>query len=81
MKKQNYFPTQFAVCIDNTGAESNLALGKLYEVIPHDEAVMQGWLNVIVADGQDYWHEAERFYLIDVPSELAAKLHDIYRAA
>lgn len=73
--------SQFAVCVDNTGNEASLELGKLYEVVHDEEAVKHGYLRVIDESGEDYWHAAEMFYLIDVPSELATTLHNIYRAA
>ncbi|MGH9935821.1 MAG: hypothetical protein ACREAM_06210 [Blastocatellia bacterium] len=81
MKKRNDFPTQFAVCVDNTDAEASLELGKLYEVIPDEEALKHGYLRVIDESGEDYWHAAEMFYLIEVPPDLATTLHSIYRAA
>jgi len=81
MKKRNDIPTQFAVCVDNAGNEASLELGKLYELVPDEDAVKHGYLRIIDESGEDYWHAAAMFYLIDVPSDLATTLHSIYRAA
>ncbi|MCG3163208.1 MAG: hypothetical protein JMDDDDMK_04593 [Acidobacteria bacterium] len=81
MNKHDDLATRFAVCVDNEGNEASLELGKLYEVIRDDEAVKHGYLRVIDESGEDYWHAAKMFYLIEVPSELATTLHNLYRAA
>jgi hypothetical protein len=72
---------QFAVCVDNAGNEASLELGKLYEVIPDEEAVKHGYLRVVDESAEDYWHAAEMFYLIKIPLDLATTLHSLYRAA
>jgi len=70
--------TKFAVCIDNSGNEVSLEVGKLYEVINDSEAVQHGYLRVIDESGEGYWHAASMFFLLDVPTELAMTLHKVY---
>jgi hypothetical protein len=72
---------QFAVCVDNAGNEASLELGKLYEVVPDEEAVKHGYLRVVDESSEDYWRAAEMFYLIEIPLDLATTLHSIYCAA
>jgi hypothetical protein len=45
---------QFAVCIDNKGYEASLEIGKLYRVMPDDEAASHGYIRVIDESGEDY---------------------------
>lgn len=81
MQNQQALPTRFAVCLNNSGNEASLEIGKLYEVVPDNEAVQHGYLRVIDESGEDYWHAAEMFYLMELPHELATTLRDIYQAA
>ena len=68
--------TKFAVCINNKGFEASLEVGKLYEIVPDAEAESNGMLRVIDEDGEDYLFEAEIFYPLVVPTELAVVLHE-----
>ena len=79
MENQQALLTRFAVCLNNSGNEVSLELGKLYQVLPDDEAVRHGYLRVIDESGEDYWHAAEMFYPIELPRELAATLRGIYQ--
>ncbi len=82
MIEMRYNPAiQFAICVDNTDNEASLELGKLYEVIHDDEAVRHGYLRVVDESGEDYWHAAVMFYLIELPHDLATMLRGIYHAA
>jgi len=42
MKKNGKRPARFAVCIKNKGHEASLEIGKLYRVIPDQEAQGHG---------------------------------------
>ena len=44
--KQNQFP-QFGLCLNNKGYSASLEVGKVYRVIPDDEAVAHGYIRVI----------------------------------
>lgn len=68
--------TKYAVCINNRGFEASLEVGKLYEIVPDDEAERDEMLRVIDEDGEDYLFEANIFYPLVVPSDLAAVLHE-----
>lgn len=68
--------TKFAVCIKNKGFEASLEVGKLYKVVADSEAESDGMLRVIDEDGEDYLFEAEIFYPLVIPPDLAAALHD-----
>lgn len=81
MNKDHSTSARFAVCVDNVGNEASLEIGKLYEVLPDDEAGQHGYLRVIDESGEDYWHAAEMFYLLKLPRTLAATLRNAYHPA
>ena len=58
---------QFALCLDNAGYPASLEVGKVYRVIPDQEATAHGYLRVIDESGEDYAFTAERFHLLDLP--------------
>ena len=68
--------TKFAVCIKNKGFEASLEVGKLYEVVPDAEAENDNMLRVIDEDGEDYLFEADIFYPLVLPNDLAVVLHE-----
>ena len=64
----------FAVCINNEGYEASLEAGKLYRLIPDDEAASHGYLRVIDESGEDYGYSVSRFFPIEVPQALEKAL-------
>jgi hypothetical protein len=68
--------TKFAVCINNTGNEASLEIGKLYEVVADPEAENDEMIRVIDEDGEDYMFEAKNFYPLVIPADLAVVLHE-----
>lgn len=67
--------TSFAVCIKNTGYKASLEVGKLYEVVADPVAAADDMIRVIDEDGEDYLFEANLFYPLAIPSDLAVALH------
>jgi len=57
---------QFALCLDNEGYKASLELGKLYRVIPDDEAFAHGYMRVIDESGEDYAYTSNSFHIIPV---------------
>ena len=64
--------TQFGVCIDNRGYAASLEVGKLYQLIPDEEASKHGYIRVVDESGEDYGYSAERFFVLQV-AEVVAK--------
>ena len=54
MKKQTKQERYFAVCINNRKYEASLEVGKLYRIIPDEEAESHGYLRVVDESGEDY---------------------------
>ena len=67
MKKVKNATLQFALCLNNEGYPASLEVGKLYRLIPDDEATTHGYLRLIDESGEDYAFAASRFHIIDLP--------------
>jgi hypothetical protein len=74
MKRRSKQENRFAVCVNNTGYEASLEAGKLYRVIPDDEAGSHGYIRVIDESGEDYGYSVNRFFPIEVPQALEKAL-------
>lgn len=70
MTKSRRSRSRFAVCIKNKGYEASLEIGKLYRVVPDQQAERHGYLRIIDESGEDYGYAANRFFSIDVPKPL-----------
>ena len=64
--KENLF-SQFGLCLNNEGYAASLEVGKVYRVLPDDEAAIHGYIHVIDESGEDYAYTANRFHLIQLP--------------
>jgi hypothetical protein len=67
-------PESFAVCLNNEGYPASLEVGKLYRVIPDEEAAAHGYIRVIDESGEDYAYSTERFYPIALPQAVEQTL-------
>jgi len=47
MKKEKEKQILFAICLDNEGYKASLEVGKLYQIIPDNEADDHGYIRVI----------------------------------
>lgn len=74
MRKRARQEVHFAVCINNEGYKASLEVGKLYRIIPDEEAASHGYIRVIDESGEDYGYSADRFFPLKVPQALADAL-------
>lgn len=58
------------MCVDNTGYPASLEVGKIYRVLPDEDAAAHGYLRVVDESGEDYGYSARRFYPIELPMRL-----------
>ena len=72
---------QFVVCLDNEGYPASLEVGKLYRVIPDDEAAAHGYLRVIDESGEDYAFVASRFHPVQLPLDIEETLTSLLAAS
>jgi hypothetical protein len=70
MKKPARTECRFVVCIRNDGYELDLALNKVYEVIPDPSAERSGWIRIVDETGEDYLYPESFFQGIEVPNPL-----------
>ena len=74
MKQRTKREIQFAVCVNNKKYEASLEVGKLYRIIPDEEAESHGYLRVVDESGEDYGYSANRFFRLEVPRPLERAL-------
>ena len=67
MKRHSNPAPRFAVCINNSGYPASLETGKLYRILPDEEAAAHGYIRVIDESGEDYGYSAKRFVLLELP--------------
>ncbi len=67
MEKQTEHASHFVVCLNNEGYKASLEVGKLYRVIPDDEAAREGYVRVVDESGEDYAFAADRFHQVSLP--------------
>ena len=58
---------QFALCLDNEGYRASLEVGKLYRVVPDEEATAHGYIRIIDESGEDYAFTVNRFHTVHLP--------------
>ena len=74
MKKRRNSNLRFVVCINNEGYKASLEVGKLYRVIPDEEAAAHGYIRVIDESGEDYGYSVDRFFPVELPEALEKAL-------
>ena len=72
-KKENQL-LQFGLCLNSEGHPASLEVGKLYRVIPDDDAGAHGYIRVIDESGEDYAYTANRFHLMQLPTAVEEAL-------
>ena len=65
---------KFAICLNNEGYPASLEVGKLYRMIPDDEAAVHGYIRVVDESGEDYAFTANRFHVIELPIAVGQSL-------
>ena len=58
---------QFAICLNNNDYPASLEVGKLYCVIPDEQATAEGYLRVVDESGEDYIYSENSFVAIELP--------------
>jgi hypothetical protein len=59
----------FVVCLRNDGYTLDLALHKVYEVVPDPSAERSGWMRVVDETGEDYLYPTQYFGPLDPSDE------------
>ncbi|BAU09955.1 hypothetical protein LEP3755_04320 [Leptolyngbya sp. NIES-3755] len=66
--------SHFAICLNNEGYPASLEVGKLYQVIPDEQASTNGLIRIIDESGEDYAFSVDRFYAIELPEYVEVAL-------
>jgi len=74
MKETPDHTLQFALCLDNEGYAASLEVGKLYRVLPDEEAAVHGYIRIIDESGEDYAFTASRFHVMHLPQTVGQAL-------
>ena len=64
--KENLSESQFALCIENSDCD-DLEKRKIYQILPDEEAVQEGYLRVVDESREDYLYPASYFILVELP--------------
>lgn len=80
MNQQNSTPI-FAVCIGNSEYPASLELHKVYQVLPDEDAAVDGDIRVIDESGEDYLYPADYFILVKLPQEVEQAFLQVMYAA
>lgn len=72
--------TQFAVCLDNSGNEASLILGKVYAVLPDPKAVKDGLIRVVDEGGEDYLFSRSQFEVVEFSQAVRRRLLALQKA-
>ena len=74
MRKKKDNGVRFVVCLDNEGYKASLEVGKLYRMIPDEEAAAHGYVRVVDESGEDYAFAASRFHPLELPQAVERAL-------
>ena len=64
--KKNRSKSQFALCIENRDCD-DLEKRKIYQILPDEEAVQEGYLRVVDESQEDYLYPASYSILVELP--------------
>ena len=64
----------YCVCIDNTDYKAALELGKVYQLVPDENAAAHCYFRVIDESGEDYAYSVKRFFRIKLPASMEQAL-------
>ena len=78
MKRQT---KEFALCLENTGNEASLILGKVYRVVPDTRAAKDDLVRLIDESGEDYLFARSQFAFVDFPQAVRRKILALQKAS
>jgi hypothetical protein len=73
MMKLRQGSKRFVICVRNTDCE-DLAIRKVYQVLPDAKAEAVGLVRVVDESGEDYLYQADCFLPIELPQSIERAL-------
>lgn len=65
---------KFALCLENSGNEASLVLGKVYRIVPDTRAAKDDLVRIIDESGDDYLFARSQFAFVDFPESVRRKI-------
>ena len=72
---------EFALCIDNSGNEASLILGKVYRIVVDARAAKDDLVRIIDESGEDYLFDKDQFAFVEFPAAVRKKVLAIQNAS
>ena len=72
---------RFALCLENTGNEASLILGKVYQIVPDARAAKDDLVRIIDESGDDYLFDKHQFAFVDFPQSVRRKILALQKAS
>jgi len=67
----------FALCVDNTDYKASLILGKVYRIIPDQDAAKDDLIRIVDESGEDYLYHKSHFVFVDFPRSIAKRIRSL----
>ena len=71
---------QFALCLQNSGNEASLILGKVYRILPDTRAAKEGLVRIVDESGDDYLFDKGQFAFVEFPQAVRKKILALQKA-
>ena len=71
----------FALCLENTGNEASLMLGKVYRIVPDARAAKDDLVRIIDESGDDCLFHETQFAFVDFPQGVRRKILALQKAS
>ncbi len=72
---------QFTLCIDQTGNDSPLILGKAHRIVPDARAAKDDFVQIINGSGEHHLFDNHRLPFVDFPAALRKKIPAMQNAS
>ena len=72
---------QFALCLQNSGNEASLILGKVYRILPDPRAAKDDLVRIVDESGDDYLFDKAQFAFVEFPQAVRKKILALQRAS
>lgn len=72
---------QFALCLENTGNEVSLILGKIYRILPDARAAKDDLVRIADESGDDYLFDKTQFAFVTFPQAVRKKILALQKAS
>ena len=72
---------EFALCLENTGNEASLVVGKVYRTVPDARATKDDLVRIVDESGEDYLFAKSQFVFVEFPQAVRRKILALQKAS